>query len=268
MRHSFLRCRILAAFLLLALPACAGRERDPIQSSTQLVVVTTSDWDAVQGTLQRYQRSSSTRRWQPVGEPVSVVIGRNGLGWGSGLVPAGALQRPGTTDPIKKEGDGKAPAGIFRLSRAFGYADDKKPGWKMPYISLTQSVECVDDPGSKFYNRIVDGTAVSKDWSSSEQMRRSDELYRWGIVVDHNADPTRTGSGSCIFLHIWRGPAQGTVGCTAMAQEHLESLLAWLDPERRPVLVQLPAAHYARLKGKWNLPYLSSAATLASPEKR
>jgi hypothetical protein len=53
-----------------------------------------------------------------------------------------------------------------------------------------------------------------------------------------------------------------------MEQEHLESLLAWLDPERRPVLVQLPAAHYARLKGKWNLPYLSSAATLASPEKR
>jgi D-alanyl-D-alanine dipeptidase len=100
----------------------------------------------------------------------------------------------------------------------------------------------------------VDRTTVSPDWNSSEHMLRSDDLYRWGVVVDHNADPPRPGAGSCIFLHIWRGPGQPTVGCTAMPQENLESVLGWLDPAKKPLLVQLPESEYQRLKRKWKLP--------------
>lgn len=245
--------RILIAFVLTVLLCYAG-EPDPIQSSTQLVVVTTPDWDAVEGTLWRFQRSEGGKNWQAVGMPTPVVVGKNGLAWGAGLIPPDGLMPPGSDYPIKKEGDGKAPAGIFRLSSSFGYSNEKKPEWKMPYISLTPSVECVDDSQSKFYNRIVDKSQVSQDWNSAEHMRRADDLYRWGVVVDHNASPTRPGSGSCIFLHIWRGPGQGTVGCTAMAQENLESILAWLDPAKNPVLVQLPEPQYQRLTNKLNLP--------------
>lgn len=244
-------------FLLLVFSSSYGREADAIHSSTQMLVVTTSDWSAVQGTLQRYERPTAGGKWRRVGNPISVVVGKNGLGWGVGIVPANVFQGHGPADPIKKEGDGKAPAGIFRLSSAFGYAPEEQRGWKMPYISLTPSVECVDDPASKFYNRIVDRTSVSPDWHSSEQMRRTDELYRWGVVVDHNADPPKAGSGSCIFLHIWRGPGQGTVGCTAMPQEQLESLLGWLDPARKPLLVQMPQSEYQRLKHKLGFPGLS-----------
>ena len=56
----------------------------------------------------------------------------------------------------------------------------------MPYLNLTPSIECVDDAGSKYYNRIVDRSVVAPDWNSSEHMRSAGEAYRWGIVVDHN----------------------------------------------------------------------------------
>jgi D-alanyl-D-alanine dipeptidase len=61
-------------------------------------------------------------------------------------------------------------------------------------------------------------------------------------------------------MHIWRGPGQPTVGCTAMAQADLESLLGWLDPERKPLLVQLPAAQYQKLRHRWNLPAIENTA--------
>ncbi|HVG91699.1 MAG TPA: L,D-transpeptidase family protein, partial [Alphaproteobacteria bacterium] len=220
--------------------------------SAQMVVVTTGSWDAPQGMLRRYERKRPGKPWQPVSQPITVMVGKSGLGWGTGLLSAPRE----ASDPVKKEGDGKAPAGVFRLSKAFGYAPQEESGWKMPYVSLTPTIECVDDEKSKFYNTLVDTTTVSADWGSheNEKMRRADDLYRWGILVDHNANPTVAGRGSCIFMHIWRGPGQPTVGCTAMAQDDLESLLGWLDPKRMPLLVQLPAAQYQKLRHRWNLP--------------
>jgi D-alanyl-D-alanine dipeptidase len=182
------------------------------------------------------------------------VVGKKGLGWGAGIAPDDG--RRAASDPVKKEGDGKSPAGIFRLSTAFGYAAQGPPGWKMPYLSLTSSVECVDDARSKFYNRVVDRATVAPDWNSSEQMLRPDGQYRWGLVVDHNAEPVTAGAGSCIFLHIWLGPGVGTTGCTAMAQEQLEALLARLDSARNPLLVQLPRSQYKKLRRQWKLPAL------------
>ena len=111
------------------------------------------------------------------------------------------------------------------------------------------------------YSRLVlgygpdRGATVTVDWNSSEHMLR-EEVYRWGLVVDHNADPVTPGAGSCIFMHIWRGPGHGTVGCTAMPQEKLESVIGWLDPARKPLLVQLPLAQYENLKKRWRLPDL------------
>jgi len=73
------------------------------------------------------------------------------------------------------------------------------------------------------------------------------------MVVEHNAAAV-PGAGSCIFLHIWGGPAKGTAGCTAMAEEDLVRLLGWLDHKESPRLVQLPEAEYARLRAAWSLP--------------
>ncbi len=247
-------CLVVVCFASVALAQSLPQKA--LQSSTQLLVVTTPDWNAVEGVLQRYERPQPEKKWKMVGDPITIVVGKNGLGWGAGVVPTDNLATRGTLDPVKKEGDGKSPAGVFRLGSGFGYAAQKQTGWRVSYVSLTPSVECVDDPGSKFYNLIVDRAAVSPDWNSSEHMLLSDGLYRWGIVVDHNANPVTPGSGSCIFMHIWLGRGKGTTGCTAMPQEQLEPLLAWLDPARKPLLVQLPFPQYKALRKPWQLPDL------------
>src|SRR5262249_56019750 len=123
----------------------------PLCYTTQLLVVTTSDWNAVEGKLQRYNRKYRGGPWEPVGEPFSVVVGKNGLGWGAGMISTDALHiRP--DDPIKKEGDGKAPAGLFYLDMAFGYAPETLAGPQMPYMQLPAPVNYTDLPPPKLSN--------------------------------------------------------------------------------------------------------------------
>lgn len=244
------------AFALLAL-ACAAatavaaraKRSGPPAGSRQLVVVTTQGWDSARGTLQRFARRRGARAgWTQVGGAFPVVVGRSGLGRGAGLY---ATRGEG---PAKVEGDGRAPAGVFRLTRAFGFAGAGEAArLRMPYTPLTPGVECVDDPASAHYNRLVDRESVGAvDWNSSERMREV-EGYRWGVVVAHNAR-AKPGRGSCIFLHVWAGPEKGTAGCTAMEQANLETLLRWLDSRKMPLLVQLTEADYARLRLRWKLP--------------
>jgi len=219
--------------------------------SRQMVLVVTNDWDSISGKLQRYERANSKAKWKAVGEPFEIVVGRSGLAWGVGLHQE---QKEGA---IKKEGDGKSPAGIFKLSSAFGFADKKETGWlKIPYTFVEESTECVDDTKSNHYNRIVDKFKVGDfDWDSSEKMLKVGEQYRWGIVVAHNAEPPKKGDGSCIFLHIRADNKTGTSGCTAMENANIETLLKWLDEKKKPLLVQLPQSEYERLQKAWKLPF-------------
>ena len=260
------------SYLLTALVCMAStmqslpRKRSPMDSCKQLVVVTTSDWNSAQGTLRRYSRANVRMPWKQIGEPITVMLGKNGLAWGVGAIPVDAqVALPG--EPVKKEGDAKAPAGVFRLGKTFGYSTVAMSGWKMPYQPLNSSIECVDDQASKFYNQIVDRTTVTPDWNSSEQMLRPDDLYRWGIMVEHNSNPATPGGGSCIFMHIWRGPGQSTVGCTAMSQSDLESLLAWLDPSDNPFLVQMPIAKYQTLRKGWRWPEIKEQSAGSTIER-
>jgi D-alanyl-D-alanine dipeptidase len=243
-------------FYLVSLAASQSQNQQPLSSSTQMIVVTTPDWNAVSGQLQRYERARAGTQWKPLGSPVVIVVGKTGLAWGSGLFPTNSDAIRTSQEPVKKEGDGKSPAGVFLFGSAFGYADRPLQGSKLPYIPLTPKVECVDDAASHFYNRILDRTSVSPDWNSSEKMASAGEAYRWGAVIDHNSDAI-PNAGSCVFMHIWAGPGQGTAGCTAMPQDQLEPILAWLDPAAKPILVQLPVAQYKKLKTPWHLPELS-----------
>jgi hypothetical protein len=245
----------MLVFASAAFAIAQGAGAKPAADSTQMVVVTTADWSAVQGRLQRFERAHPGDAWSPVGSPIAIVVGKKGMGWGVGLHPPDDPALRSLQDPVKKEGDGKSPAGIFSISTGFGYAAQPPSGWRMRYTSLTPSVECVDDSASHFYNRIVDRASVSPDWHSSEHMSQAGEAYRWGAVIDHNPGAVPY-AGSCVFLHIWGGPDVGTSGCTAMPHEQLEPILAWLDPARSPILVQLPVAQYEKLKVLWNLPTL------------
>lgn len=262
---------LLAIFVERALaPAQPGAVKpDAFGRSTQMLVATTQNWDAVNGRLQRFERESAHDTWREVGGPVAIVVGGKGMGWGIGLIGADEPGVRGAGEPVKKEGDGKSPAGVFTLGTAFGDAAQALPGLKLPYLELTPTIECVDDARSTHYNRVLDRSVlersgVTPDWNSSEHMLDVGEAYRWGVVINHNgtvegADSSapRPGRGSCVFLHIWGGPGHGTAGCTAMVAGEVVTLLKWLDPKRRPLLVQMPTADYERLAGEWGLPKVS-----------
>lgn len=241
---------IAVAALAVATSSAAPGTAPPIAlaRATQLLVVTTPNWDTTGGTLRRYSRDGRGS-WRPVGSAVPVVVGRTGLAWGVGVEPDVA------GEPAKREGDGKAPAGLFPLGTAFGFAPSARAvRTRLPYRRLVETTECVDDVASAHYNAIVDRARVARvDWKSSERMR-SIGLYRLGVVVDYNATPAAAGRGSCIFLHVWQGPRSSTAGCTAMAEPALAEIVRWLDPARRPALVQLTDAAYARRRAAWRLP--------------
>lgn len=214
------------------------------KQTKQLVTAVVEDWTSTHARLTLWQRTIAG--WEPVGEPWPAVLGQAGSAWGVGLAPAG---RDG---PVKKEGDMKSPAGVFAFRTAYGYADETPKTWHMPYEQSTD-LECVDDPASDHYTKIVDRKQVASDWQSAEQMRREDALYEWVLDVAHNPDG-KPGLGSCIFLHVWSGPESTTIGCTAMAKPKLEALLAKLDPAAQPLYVLLPRAEYQRVTAAWGLP--------------
>src|SRR5437763_12388110 len=62
-----------------------AKSASPLSRSRQLVLVTTRDWDAVQGTLRRFERKNEKAEWHGVGDAIPVVVGRGGMGWGAGL---------------------------------------------------------------------------------------------------------------------------------------------------------------------------------------
>lgn len=238
--HTLLAAAALGANALAAQP--------PAPASLQAVVVQTDGWEATTARVQLWQRADPAAPWRAASPVLQAVVGRGGLGWGRGL------HADGGAGPLKREGDGRAPAGVFRLAFAFGYAAEA-PWIRIPYRHASAVSRCVDDGASARYNQWVEAdSTVVPDWNSHEVMRRADELYRWGIWVEHNGDPARPGAGSCIFMHHWGGPAVPTVGCTAFAPADLETILRWLDPDAQPVLVQLPAGVYAGLRAPWGLP--------------
>lgn len=233
------------AIAVLAL-ACGSAHSDVIPASApQLLTAITDDWSATHATLQLWKRDGA--KWVKDGDAWPAVIGKTGAAWGDGLHGTGAPD--GQQGPRKHEGDGASPAGVFAVRGAYGYADAAKT--KLAYTALTPSWQCVDDPRSKHYATILDRSTVKVDWTSAETMRRDDALYTWVVDLAHNAAAT-PNAGSCIFLHVWGGPDSTTVGCTAMAEPKLASLIGQLDP--RAVFVLLPRAAYDSLSKRWNLP--------------
>lgn len=222
------------------------------RQSCQLLLCLAPDWASPVGRLQRFVRAREGA-WVKCSRAVPVSLGRNGLAWGRGLHPLSAL--PG---PQKREGDGRAPAGIFAISALFGAAASDSAfalAAKLPYRAATPNLKAIDDPASRYYNRIVDQSSIAQpDWVSSEDMLRGDQRYAVGAVVAHNAEPSLPGAGSCIFLHVWASEGVPTAGCTAMSLAEMTEIAGWLDGVAAPVLVQLPQAEYERLREAWGLP--------------
>lgn len=233
---------LLLALVLTSLGSFAQTDCAIPDVSRQVIVVLSPDWDSTVATMYRFERASAVSAWKPIGAVVPVNLGRTGLAWGRSELMAGAVFKP--SDPHKKEGDGKAPAGLFPILKAFGHPQppvgyDKS---NLPFI-FVRDHQCVDDVKSPYYNQIVRPTEVGGvSWSSAETMKIG--LYQMGLVVGHNCGDAKAGLGSCIFFHRQSAPGAPTSGCTSMADGPLVNLLRWLKSEAKPVVLQLPRAQF------------------------
>jgi L,D-peptidoglycan transpeptidase YkuD (ErfK/YbiS/YcfS/YnhG family) len=245
---------VIAILMMFASHAGAILASDfPLSGSRQIVLVIAGNDSVNKAHLELFSRSGVNKTWI-AGESWPAVIGKNGLAWGRGLHDDTVRLE---TQPVKREGDGKSPEGIFSLPCSCGYMAADSVQTMLPYTQSTPDLICIDDVRSEFYNMIVNLAAKGVDPSnlpSHEEMLRDDNLYLFVITVGHNLNPPEKGLGSCIFLHIWRGPESYTAGCTAMSEENMIRLMNWLDPSQHPVLVQLTRADYLRLRTAWGLP--------------
>jgi L,D-peptidoglycan transpeptidase YkuD (ErfK/YbiS/YcfS/YnhG family) len=157
--------------------------------------------------------------------------------------------------PRKVEGDGRAPAGVFRVGMIYTYDAALPDGAAHPFHQVTGADAWIDDPEHPDYNRhVVVDPERPPAWFEDQRMRLGDSAFRWLVEIRHNADPPLKGAGSAIFLHTRRGPDRPTAGCTAMAEEDLVRIIRWLRAEGDPHFVLLPADEYRRRREAWRLP--------------
>jgi L,D-peptidoglycan transpeptidase YkuD (ErfK/YbiS/YcfS/YnhG family) len=244
----FKQMRFLVIFLCVAciLPATAF---ELPERSGQCILGVADGWNSSHVTLSYHEKKDG--KWVPVGEAWKGRLGSKGLVWGRGIHP-----NPRGAN-VKKEGDGRAPAGVFNLGGVWGVDKQVKKHPKTFYHQVTPRDLWVEDPSSKYYNQFLSLNREPKtEWEKKAQMRQNDYPHSLKMFIAHNAFPDiEKGAGSSIFFHIWRrGGAAATAGCTTMEEEKLRWLIATVDPALRPLYVLLPRSEYEKLKSDWKLP--------------
>lgn len=220
-------------------PAFTSSERadcpSVLREATRLLLVTTPGMARSDARARLFVRPSVGPGWQAAGLAFPATVGRNGLGW--------AWNQTALSDgaePVKREGDGRTPAGIFAAGVPFGASARPVAGYRLLDRPRTA---CVDDVRSPFYNALVDAALVAPGHGHEPMWRIP--LYRQGIVVEHATSRPLAG-GSCIFLHVWRAPGRPTSGCVAMAESNVIALQDAFDG-RRAAIVILPQGAVGRL---------------------
>lgn len=67
-------------------------------------------------------------------------------------------------------------------------------------------------------------------------------LYNYGFTMNYNTNQT-PGKGSAIFFHVGNSY---TVGCTAMGQSNIVQLMQWIDPSKKPIIIQTPESQLSK----------------------
>lgn len=144
-------------------------------------------------------------------------------------VMRGYVGKNGVTS-CKFEGDGKTPAGLFRLGTAFGVRE--KPETRMSYRPVTKDSFWIDDSRAPDYNRWAEAPGGLR--YGAEHLIEYPDEYAYGVVIEYNTDPVIPGRGSAVFLHCGNKP---TSGCVAVGEADLLKILQWLDPEKQPEIL-------------------------------
>jgi len=181
-------------------------------NAQQVILVTADNYDTKSAKIQTFEKVDG--KWKQV-LTANGVLGQKGF----------ALS--------KKEGDMESPTGKYTIGTAFGRYEN--PGTKLPYRKITSNDVWVDDSKSSLYNTWQQKPANGR-WASAENM--DIPAYDYGFVINYNESRT-PGKGSAIFFHVG---TNYTAGCTATSKEQVVSILRWLNPEKKPVIIQSPVS--------------------------
>jgi D-alanyl-D-alanine dipeptidase len=205
---------------------------EELRRATQLLLVSAKAMSSKTGIMRRFERTGGSP-WLEAGGAIPVVLGFNGIRW---AWSSGAMHKGG---PVKREGDGATPAGVFPVGAPFGFDAAALPG----YVQLRPGKQfCVNEPDAPSYNTIVSPRPAGV---SGEDMG-SVSLYRRGFFVEYPTN-RRTRGGSCTFIHVWRRPDAGTGGCVALSEENVTALQYWVRPKQAMIAI-LPEKEVHRLE--------------------
>ena len=212
----------LLTLLLAPTAAFAQSCPAPLATARRLVLVTADRMTSTTARLQRFERAAPHAPWHAVDGPTSALIGYRGIAWAHVF-----RQFAHAGEPVKTDGDKRAPAGFFAIGRSFGFAPSRRPG----YLRLATGTVCVDDPRSPAYNTISSRGKVG--WRVHGENMWRVRQYRRGLIVDY---PTNRAAraGSCIFIHLWLKGATGTHGCVALPARQLMALQDFAQERRGP----------------------------------
>ncbi len=132
-----------------------------------------------------------------------------------------ALGRTGVAH-LKREGDGKSPAGRFQIVEIRFRPDRiRRPKVHLGARLLRQTDVWCDDPESRLYNRAGHSPCADRH----EELWRRDHVYDVIVILDHNQHPRVRGAGSAIFFHLLADEPGPTAGCVAISAAHMRRLL-------------------------------------------
>ncbi len=132
-----------------------------------------------------------------------------------------------------REGDAKTPLGDYKLR--FGlYRPDQltRPPSKLTFRALRPDDGWCDDPNDAAYNRFIRRPYPA----SHETLWRDDGAYDIILVMSHNDSPPKSGLGSAVFIHIAQPDDRQTLGCVALAPDHMVQILPHLYTDM-PVVI-------------------------------
>ena len=149
---------------------------------SQAVIGIAEGWNSSHVTLSVVEKNASGQ-WVRVLGPFKGRLGRNGLVWGLGI-----HANPGRAT-VKREGDGRSPAGVFAIGGLWvtnkNYVKHHR---SIPYVKVGPNDLWVSDVNyPKLYNRHIrlDHPART-EWELREQMRQTDYAHSIKLLICHN----------------------------------------------------------------------------------
>lgn len=216
----------VAAALAMADPTVGARrkclpnvatELRSARSAAQLITVEASRYETTYASLRLWRRDANGC-WVAVAGPSTARVGRNGLA------------------DRRREGDGTTPTGAYTIGRVM-YGTAPNPGVRYRYRRVVCGDWWNEDPASPTYNTFQHVRCGTRPpfRVTPPGLWEDTRAFRHLAVIEYNMNPVVPGRGSGIFLHAQTGGP--TSGCVSLPASRLITVLRWLRPASRPLIV-------------------------------